>query len=92
MGCNSTCLPAHLFVPDDQNLPSTVFAITLKIQRAFGSKSIFLARSIDLTCASHLYGANSSGQCFARWISFYNPIFSDIDYGRYLRKFTTNQV
>ena len=29
---------------------------------------------------------------FARWISFYTPIFSDIDYGRYLRKFTTNQV
>ena len=58
----------------------------------FGSKSIFLARSIDLTCASHLYGANSSGQCFARWISFYTPIFSDIDYGRYHRKFTTNQV
>ena len=47
MRCQSTCLLAHWFVPDDQNLPSTVFAITLEIQRVLGSKGIFLASSID---------------------------------------------
>ena len=47
MRCQSTCLLAHWFVLDDHNLPSTFFAITLQIQRIFGSKSIFLASSIE---------------------------------------------
>ena len=47
MRSQSTCLPEHWFVPDDQNLPSTVFAITLEIQRLSVSKSIVLASGID---------------------------------------------
>jgi len=52
----------------------------------------FLASRIDPTSASYQCSANSSGHCFARWISFYCLIFSDIDCRGYLRKFTTDQA
>ena len=60
--------------------------------RVYGWKNIFLASRIDRTGASHRSCANFSGHCFARCISFCRSIFSDIDYGGYLRKFTTNQA
>ena len=51
-----------------------------------GWKNIFLVSRINRAGASHQSCANSPGHSLARCISFGRSIFSDIDYGGYLRK------